>query len=71
MGAYFRRHSLGSLSQINLICVSSLMVAEQSQGTHSGGSACDYQATFVPSIALAGPGYDGQQPYVYTSPRLR
>jgi hypothetical protein len=29
-----------------------------------GGYACGYQAIFVPSIALASPGYDGQ-PAVY------
>jgi hypothetical protein len=32
--AYFPRASFGSLSQINLICASSLMAPEQSQGTH-------------------------------------
>ena len=32
--------------------------------THIGGSARCYQAIFVPSTALASPGYDGQ-PAVY------
>ena len=40
-------------------------------GAPIGGSACRYQATFMPSTGLASPGYDGQQPYIYTSPRLR
>jgi hypothetical protein len=37
MDAYFPHASLGSLSQINLICASWLMAAERSQSTHNGG----------------------------------
>jgi hypothetical protein len=38
--AYFPQASLGSLSQINLICASWLMAAERSQSTHSEASLC-------------------------------
>jgi hypothetical protein len=37
MDAYFPQASLGSLSQINLICASWVMAAERSQSTHNGG----------------------------------
>src|SRR5215470_14029449 len=40
------------------------MIAKPSKAAHIGGSACGYQAIFVPSTALASPGYDGQ-PAVY------
>jgi hypothetical protein len=35
------------------------------------GSTRGYQTIFVESPTLASPGYDGQPPYIYTSPHLR
>jgi hypothetical protein len=50
--------------QIDLICAPQLMSAERPMAAQNGGSACGYQAIFVPSTALASPGYEGQ-PAVY------
>jgi len=41
-----------------------LRPSQQAGSRQIGGSACGYQAIFVPSTALASPGYDGQ-PAVY------
>jgi hypothetical protein len=54
------------------ICSSELTRARTLITVQNGGSARGYQAIFVPSTALASPGYDGQpQSYIYTLPRLR
>jgi hypothetical protein len=49
---------------ITLIWTSRSTVGFEATTVHIGGSARGYQAIFVPSTALASPGYDGQ-PAVY------
>ena len=46
------------------LCTATIEAGQGSIADHNGGSARGYQAIFVPSTALASPGYDGQ-PVVY------
>jgi hypothetical protein len=45
--------------QIGLFCIPQLADARCLEADQNGGSARGYQAIFVPSTALAGPGCDG------------
>ena len=47
------------------------MVSLNPADAHNGGTARCYQAIFVPLTALASPATTVNQPYIYTSPRLR
>jgi hypothetical protein len=38
---------------------------EEGVSVHNGGTACSYQAIFVPSTALASPGDDGQPARIF------
>jgi hypothetical protein len=51
-------------AQIDLIGVPWMIVSQEPSAVPNGGSARCYLAVFVPSTALASPGYDGQ-PAVY------
>jgi hypothetical protein len=61
---------LGSLSRLRMgaqnarIWTASALIQPRPMSTQNGGTARCYQAIFVPSTALASPGYDGQ-PAVY------
>ena len=51
-------------AQINAFSMTSMLKTRNVTAYRTGGSARGYQAIFVPSTALASPGYDGQ-PAVY------
>ena len=51
-------------TQNSQICAPQSAASTDSELRQNGGSARGYQAIFVPSTALASPGYDGQ-PVVY------
>jgi hypothetical protein len=59
------------MRQNDLICATNRTGRRTADFRQLGGTARCYQAIFVPSTALAGPGYDGQPGVYYTSPRLR
>jgi hypothetical protein len=52
------------------ICAPQPVIAEESPAARNGGSASGYQAIFVPSTSSL-PATTVNQPYIYTSPRLR
>jgi hypothetical protein len=58
-------------AQITQICAYTGGTVTRQSAAPNGGSVSGYQAIFVLSTALASPATTVNQPYIYTSPRLR